>query len=143
WVAGFRSAGPGRRAIPCAVRGVAVRLVVSAAGFKRPGFLGRGELADRTERRPDVQLVEELVEVLDAASDGAGVALFLDLRAAQLEVEHALVPGVEELAHDALERDVAIARHETVRCVARADGVVAQLDEPDAGDAGVDGADEV
>ena len=55
------------------------------------------------------------------------VALLVDVRPDELEVEAALVARGEHLPEDALERDVAVAGDEAVRRRVRADGVVAHL----------------
>src|SRR5207237_2214749 len=77
---------------------------------------------------------QQFRQVVARAGDRPAVALLFDLGSDQLEVERAPVPGGEQLADDAAQRDVAVARHEAIRCGQRSDGVVTDLHDADAVD---------
>src|SRR6187401_919633 len=91
-----------------------------------------GHDSGATIARSGAETVQHLRQALDAALYRVWVPLGLDAGPQQLQVEHAVVSGVEHLAQQPFERDVAVAGHRTIRRVEGADGEVRHLHEPDA-----------
>src|SRR4029079_11752307 len=81
--------------------------------------------------RSGAQAVEHLAHALEAAHDRCAVSLGLDRRAEDLQLEHAVVAGVEQQREQPLDRDVAVADGRTIAGGERADPEVADLHERD------------
>src|SRR5262249_9161511 len=70
---------------------------------------------------------EQRSEMIEAARHGRRIALRLDARPDDLELERPAVPCAEELAEDPAERDVAVAGYRSIGRRERADDEVVEL----------------
>src|SRR5450432_1279423 len=86
---------------------------------------------------------EHVRQPVDGTTDRRRIPLFVDPGPDELEVEATGVPGVEHVADDALERDVAVAGNQAVRCRHGGDGEVAHLDQAQRLDPVADRRDEI
>src|SRR5262245_48442619 len=96
---------------------------------KRPPTPRGEEHTLRWGAESGAEALQHLARALDTAHDGRAVALFLDHRPDDLEVERSPVPGVEHHRQEALDREVTVADCDTVGHVERAEFEVAHLHE--------------